>query len=62
MGEEGDDPDQHCGMEAQGALRSQVANLLVLLVHKWLICWCFSLLFLCQCNPCMWPMHRTSHR
>ncbi|CAN5973195.1 unnamed protein product [Sphagnum jensenii] len=28
MGEEGDDPDQHCGMEAQGALRSQVANLL----------------------------------
>ncbi len=30
MGEEGDDPDQHCGMEVQGALSSQVANLLVL--------------------------------
>jgi hypothetical protein len=30
MGEEGDDPDQHCGMEVQGALSSQVVNLLVL--------------------------------
>ncbi len=30
MGEEGDDPDQYCGMEVQAALSSQVVNLLVL--------------------------------
>lgn len=47
MGEEGDGADQHYGMEVQGAHSSQVVNLLVL--------------FFCQCNPCMWPMHRMSH-
>jgi hypothetical protein len=39
MGEEGDDADQHCGMEVQGALSSQVVNLLVLFfVNATLVC------------------------